>query len=76
MIDVINDTDNIALKDLYNNRDVPFIGYLTPRGLVMDYKYPLGLVGHSNNAMTDYFKQYILPIEFIHFGTVEEKKHI
>jgi len=71
--EIINDKDNVLVNDLYNNSEGLFIGYLTPRGLALEYAYPLGLTGHTNNAMTDYFKKYILPIEFIHFGTPEEE---
>lgn len=74
MSDVVNDTNNVDLKQLYTNRDGIFIGYLTPKGLIMDYAYPLGLTGHTNNAMTDFFKEYVMPIEFTHWGNEEEER--
>lgn len=47
-----------------------FIGYITPEGKTLDYRYPFGMGGHDRNCVTDFFSQYFYYDVYEDYGRI------
>lgn len=59
-------------KKFENNRFsfMNFIGYITPEGEALDYRYPFGMGGHDRNCVTDFFLQYFYYDVYEDYGRI------